>query len=51
MALLDTLIVGSVLFFIALLVWARVMKQSIRDCIKELVEIMKEVLGGGEIVE
>lgn len=46
MAALDTLIVVSILFFIATLTWARVMGITVLEVVKEIIEILREALGG-----
>lgn len=46
MPTLDTILVVTIILFIILLVWSRVMDQSMLDTLREIKEFISEVFGG-----
>mgnify|MGYP007071579933 CR=1 FL=1 len=47
MTWVDTLLVFSIVFFLIILVWAKVMNQSIYDTVMEIIDILKKIFSGG----
>ena len=48
MALVDTFIVLTIVIFLILLTWSKVMDQSMLDTVKEIFEIFGTIFGGNK---